>query len=30
VAFVYDPNFRALYPVIQRLFVNAVMFSPGH
>ena len=30
VAFADDPNFRAMYPSIQRLFVNAVMFGPGH
>jgi len=30
VAFADDPNFRAMYPVLQRLFVNVVMCSPGH
>ena len=30
VAFADDPNFRAMYPSLQRLFLNAVMFGPGH
>ena len=30
VAFADDPNFRAMYPELQRLFFNAVMFGPGH
>jgi hypothetical protein len=30
VAFMDDPNFRAMYPSLQRLFINAVMFGPGH
>ena len=30
VGFTGDPNFRAMYPALQRLFINAVMFSPGH
>ena len=30
IAFVDDPNFRAMYPALQRLFINAVMFGPGH
>ncbi len=29
VAFADDPNFRAMYPRLQRLFFNAVMFGPG-
>jgi hypothetical protein len=30
VAFSDDPNFRAMYPATQRLFVNAVLFGPGY
>jgi hypothetical protein len=30
VAFTDDPNFRAMYPATQRLFVNAVLFGPGY
>ena len=30
VAFTDDPNFRAMFPALKRLFINAVMFSPGH
>ncbi len=30
VAFADDPNYRAMYPELQRLFFNAVMFGPGH
>jgi hypothetical protein len=30
IAFADDPNFRAMYPALQRLFLNAVMFGPGH
>lgn len=30
VAFTDDPNFRAMYPATQRLFLNAVLFGPGH
>ncbi len=30
VAFADDPNYRAMYPALQRLFINAVMFGPGH
>ena len=30
VAFTDDPNYRAMYPVSQRLFLNAVLFGPGH
>jgi len=30
VAFTDDPNFRAMYPASQRLFLNAVLFGPGH
>jgi hypothetical protein len=29
-AFTDDPNYRAMYPGVQRLFVNAVLFGPGH
>lgn len=28
-AFADDPNFRAMYPALKRLFINAVLFSPG-
>jgi hypothetical protein len=30
IAFTDDPNYRAMYPGIQRLFINAVLFGPGH
>jgi hypothetical protein len=30
VAFADDPNYRAMYPSLQRLFVNAWLFGPGH
>ncbi len=30
VGFVDDPNFRAMYPSLQRLFVNAAMFGAAH
>jgi hypothetical protein len=30
VAFTDDPNYRAMYPGVQRLFINAVLFGPGH
>ena len=30
VAFVDDPNFRAMYPALQRLFINAAMFGAAH
>ena len=30
VAFADDPNFRAMYPGLQRLFINTVLFSAGH
>jgi hypothetical protein len=30
IAFADDPCFRAMYPNQQRLFLNAVMFGPGH
>ena len=30
VAFTDDPNYRAMYPATQRLFLNAVLFGPGH
>ena len=30
VAFADDPNYRAMYPALQRLFQNAVFFGPGH
>ena len=29
-AFTDDPNYRAMYPAVQRLFINAVLFGPGH
>ncbi len=29
VAFTDDPNFRAMYPGLQRLFINAVLFGPA-
>ena len=30
VAFTDDPNYRAMYPALQRLFINTVLFGPGH
>jgi len=30
IAFTDDPNYRAMYPAVQRLFLNAVLFGPGH
>lgn len=30
IAFTDDPNYRAMYPGVQRLFINAVLFGPGH
>ncbi len=30
VAFTDDPNFRAMYPSLQRLFINAAMFGAAH
>jgi hypothetical protein len=30
IAFADDPNYRAMYPALQRLFVNSVLFGPGH
>jgi hypothetical protein len=30
VAFADDPNFRAMFPALQRFFMNAVFFGPGH
>jgi hypothetical protein len=30
IAFADDPNFRAMAPESQRLFLNAVLYSPGH
>ncbi len=30
MAFADDPNYRAMYPALQRLFINAVLFGPGH
>ncbi len=30
IAFTDDPNFRAMYPALQRLFINAVMFGAAH
>ena len=30
IAFTDDPNFRAMYPALQRLFINAAMFGAGH
>ncbi len=29
VAFATDPNYRAMYPSLQRLFLNACLFGPG-
>lgn len=30
IAFADDPNFRAMCPEMQRLFLNAVLLGPGH
>ncbi len=30
IAFTDDPNFRDMYPSLQRLFINAVMFGAAH
>ena len=30
IAFTDDPNYRAMYPGLQRLFINAAMFGAGH
>jgi hypothetical protein len=30
IAFADDPNYRAMYPNLQRLFINAAIFGPGH
>lgn len=30
IAFTDDPNFRAMYPSLQRLFINAAMFGASH
>jgi hypothetical protein len=30
IGFVDDPNYRAMYPSLQRLFINAAMFGAGH
>ncbi len=30
IAFTDDPNFRAMYPSLQRLFINAAMFGAAH
>jgi hypothetical protein len=30
IGFADDPNFRAMCPEVQRLFLNAVLFGPGH
>jgi hypothetical protein len=30
IAFTDDPSYRAMYPAVQRLFINAVLFGPGH
>ena len=29
-AFTDDPNYRAMYPGVQRLFINAVLLGLGH
>jgi len=29
IAFAGDPNYRAMFPGIQRLFMNACLFGPG-
>jgi hypothetical protein len=30
IAFTDDPNFRAMCPAVQRLFLNAMLLGPGH
>ncbi len=30
ISFTDDPNFRAMYPALQRLFINAAMFGAAH
>jgi hypothetical protein len=30
VAFADDPNYRSMYPALQRLFINASLFGPSH
>jgi hypothetical protein len=30
IGFAEDPNFRAMHPGVQRLFLNAVFLGPGH
>jgi hypothetical protein len=30
IGFADNPNFRAMCPETQRLFLNAVLFGPGH
>jgi len=30
IAFSDDPNYRAMSPELQRMFINAVFFGPGH
>jgi hypothetical protein len=30
IAFTDDPNYRGMYPSLQRLFINAAMFGAGH
>lgn len=30
IAFADDPNFRAMYPSLQRLFINAALFGASH
>lgn len=30
IGFVDDPNYRAMYPSLQRLFINATMLGAGH
>ncbi len=30
IAFTDDPNYRAMYPSLQRLFINAAMFGAAH
>ncbi|MDF1663836.1 MAG: hypothetical protein P1V97_18845, partial [Planctomycetota bacterium] len=30
IAFADDPNYRAMYPSLQRLFINASLFGPSH
>ena len=29
IAFAGDPNYRAMFPGLQRLFINACLFGPG-